>query len=111
MVSDNQKRHLFTIVHAIDHLDEGVKKTRDELLMAHSDYVVSIMDKIIVAGPMFADDNKTIVGSILIYKTDDKSEAENLLKGDPYYSADIWDKISINTFRAAVGDVVGGRAF
>lgn len=95
----------------MDHIDENVKKVRDDLLMAHSDYVVSIMDNIIVAGPMFADDNKTIVGSILIYKTDDKSEAENLLKGDPYYSADIWDKISIHTFRGAVGDVVGGKAF
>lgn len=79
--------------------------------MAHSEYVVSIIDKIIVACPIFANDNKTIVGSILIYKTEVKSEAEKLLKGDPYYSADIWDKISTNTFRGAIGDVVGGKAF
>lgn len=111
MANDDKKRHLFTVVHAIDHLGENVKKIRDDLLMAHSDYVVSIVDKIIVAGPMFANDNKTIVGSILIYKTEDKEEAEALLKGDPYFDAGIWDKVSINIFRGAIGDVVGGISF
>lgn len=104
-------RYLFTVLHALDHKGDNIKKIRDELLMPHSDYVVSIIDQIVVAGPMFAEDNKTIVVSVLIYKTDDSSEAEALLKADPYFSAGIWEKISINTFRGAIGDVVGGIAF
>lgn len=105
------KRTLFTIVHCTDYQRDDVQQKRLEFMNGHLNHVESIMDKIIVAGPMFADDNATIVGSMFIYNTDNKEQALSYLKADPYYAADIWEKISINVFRGAIGDAVGGKAY
>ena len=104
MSVDMKEKVLFTIVHAMDHPGEHAAKMREELMQEHIDHVV-------IAGPMFAADNITVVGSMLVYKFDDIEKARLTLQADPYYAAGAWDKISINTFRAALGDVVGGRAF
>lgn len=111
MTVDMQNRQLFTIVHTTDFAGEDAQKKRVELMMGHLNHIESIMDHVVVAGPMFADDNKTIVGSLLIYKTDNKNQALKFLEADPYYSAGIWEKISVNVFRGAIGDVVGGKAY
>lgn len=111
MSDEDPKRKLFTVVHALDKPGEHAKNSRVELMGAHLSYIEEILDHLIVAGPMFADDNKTIVGSILIYNTDDKNKALKYLKADPYYSADIWKDISVNVFRGAAGDAVGGKAY
>ena len=111
MSNETKERILFTIVYAVDHPGEHAAKMREELMQEHIDHVDTIIDQLVIAGPMFADDNKTVVGSMLIYKTDNKKKARTNLEADPYYAAGVWNKISINTFRAALGDVVGGRAF
>jgi len=111
MSVDMKERILFTVVHAMDHPGEHATKMRAELMQEHIDHVDTIIDQVVIAGPMFAEDNKTVVGSMLVYKFDDIEKARLTLQADPYYAAGVWDKISINTFRAALGDVVGGKAF
>ena len=106
-----ENRQLFTVVHAVDHPGEHAAKMREELMMGHLTHIESILDQVVIAGPMFANDGKTVVGSLLIYKTADKEQALANLKADPYYEAGIWDKISINVFRGALGDAVGGKAY
>ena len=111
MAVSMDNRMLFTVVHAKDHPGEHAAKMRVDLMQEHIDYVDMIIDQVVIAGPMFSDDNQTIVGSVLIYKTDDIKKARSYLEADPYFSAGIWDTISIHTFRGAIGDVVGGKAF
>lgn len=111
MAVDMQNRQLFTVVHATDYTGIETQEKRTALMMGHLNHIESVMDHVVVAGPMFADDNKTIVGSLLIYKTDNKNQALKYLEADPYYSAGIWEKISVNVFRGAIGDVVGGKAY
>lgn len=106
-----ENRQLFTVVHAVDHPGKHAAKMREELMVGHLNHIESILDQVVIAGPMFADDNKTVIGSLLIYKTENKEQALANLKADPYYDAGIWDKISINVFRGALGDIVGGKAY
>lgn len=106
-----ENRQLFTVVHAMDHPDGRSAQIREDLMQGHIEHVDTIIDQVLLAGPIFAEDNKTVIGSLLIYKTDDVKKARANLEADPYYAAGVWDKISINTFRGALGDVVGGKAF
>lgn len=111
MTENHPKRILFVAAICKDRPGQEAVDAREEFMSAHAEYVISIMDKILVAGPIFADDGETVIGSNLIYKTDDKDEARKLLEGDPYFNAPIWDSIEYHTFRGAIGDAVGGLAF
>lgn len=111
-MSDNDpKRVLFVAAICKDRPGQEAIDARDEFMAAHAEYVISIMDKILVAGPIFEDDGETVIGSNLIYKTESKEEARRLLEGDPYFKAPIWKSIEFHTFRGAIGEAVGGLAF
>lgn len=106
-----ENRTLFTIIKCMDKSGNKPKEMREALMMEHLSYIETILDKVLVAGPIFDDDNKSIIGSLLVYKTDDKAQARSYLEADPYYTADIWGDISVNVFRGALGDAVGGKAY
>lgn len=107
-VNPGGERHLFTLVMAYDKPGDATKAARSEHMKGHLDYMVENQDKMLVAGPIFAEDNKSIIGSLLIYKTEDQAEARAWLEADPYYGAGFWDKIVMRTFRGAIGSAVGG---
>ncbi|WND03489.1 YciI family protein [Temperatibacter marinus] len=107
----DSKRILFTAALCKDKRGAAVSHQRETLMAEHLAYVEKIVDQILVAGPMFDQDNKTIIGSILIYKTAEKEEAQQLLENDPYYSAGIWETIEFETFRGALGSAVGGISY
>jgi len=106
-----ENRTLFTVAYCVDKPGAEAAEERQKYMQGHLDHVASLVDEILVAGPMFADDKKTVVGSILIYKTDDVATARKYLEGDPYFKANIWESVSINTFRGALGESVGGIAY
>jgi len=111
MSDADETRKLFVMVTCLDKDGEGAAAERQKYLMDHFAYMEVIMDRILVAGPIFEEDNKTIIGSMLIYKTDDKAVAKELLESDPYFSADIWSTVVYQNFRGALGDAVGGKAY
>jgi len=111
MSASDENRKLFVMVTCLDKAGEGAADERQKYLMDHFKYIETIMDRILVAGPIFADDKQTIIGSVLIYKTEDKAVAREMLESDPYFSADIWDSVVYQTFRGALGDAVGGKAY
>ncbi len=110
-MSSDDKRKLFVMVVCIDKLGNEAAAERQKYLMDHFKYIEPIMDEVLVAGPIFAEDNETIIGSTFIYKTADKKVAKELLEADPYFKANIWAKIEYHTFRGAIGDAVGGKAY
>jgi uncharacterized protein YciI len=78
-------------------------------LAAHLAYVERIMAKIALGGPLRSDDNKTSLGTLIIYKTQDRKEAEALLANDPFYAAGLWRRTDIVRLNGAAGQWVGGR--
>ncbi len=54
------------------------------------------------AGPMLADDETTMVGSIIVLEAADRTAADAFAAGDPYGSAGLFANVSIRPFRQVI---------
>ena len=77
----------------------------------HLAYIESIMEYVLVAGPLFADGSGDYNASCFIYDTDDKKQALRLLHNDPYYKAGIYARVHCQRFRPAAGAWIGGKTW
>ncbi len=93
---------------AWDHPDAPAK--RMECRAAHFAYIETIMDKIVLAGPLKTDDGG-FAGSLLIVKADNREAAEAILKSDPYYTGGVWARWDISLFVAAAGEWVEDKTW
>lgn len=84
--------------------------TRLALLKAHLAHVETILDRLLIAGPL-RNDAGAICGSLLVWKTDSVDEAKALMAHDPYAQADIWASVEYRAFSGVAGDWVGGAAW
>lgn len=66
---------------------------------AHLGYIEGQIDKVVVAGPIFAEDGKTPIGSLLIMDFDTKAEAEAFAAEDPYAKAGLFGSVTIRPWR------------
>ena len=106
-----EREALFTAVTCIDKPGAETTAARQDLLEVHLEYVETILDQILVAGPLYADDAETLIGSLLIYRTGDEAAARALLENDPYFKADFWSTVRYSPFLAAAGTAVGGKSW
>lgn len=111
MSTTDPNRKLFVAAVCKDRPGEEAARARDEYIKGHLDHVESILEHIVIAGPMFAEDQKTVIGSVLVYNTDDERQARAWLEADPYFKAPIWETVEFHTFRGALGSAVGGVTY
>lgn len=78
---------------------------------AHLAYIETILDHILVAGPLVDEETSSYNASCFIYQTDDKSEAMNLLHNDPYFKAGIYAEVKCQRFKPAAGTWLGGTTW
>lgn len=88
----------------------GAAARRSAHRAAHFAHIETIMDRIAIAGPLYADDG-SFAGSLLVVKADSLDAAETILKSDPYFTGDIWGRWDIRRFHAAAGEWVGGKTW
>ena len=88
----------------------GSAPIRAEKLKQHLAHVEAHLDRLAVAGPL-RDEAGAFIGSLLIVKAASESDARALIAADPYFQADIWDDIQIQSFRAVAGDWAGGKTW
>jgi len=72
------------------------KDTRSQHLAYISDFDVRL------AGPMLAEDEATMIGSIIILEVADRAAAEAFADGDPYHLAGLFASVTIHPFRQAI---------
>ena len=82
---------------------------RQQALAAHLAHIEAHIDEYAVAGPLVESDRT--VGSLLVIKAADPAEARARLEADPYFIAGVWDRVTLDEFRAVAGDWVGGAAW
>jgi uncharacterized protein YciI len=100
--------HVAVICH--DGPDAG--PTRKAAAQAHLAYVETIIDRLLMAGPLYSEDGSAMIGSLYLFKTASLDEARRLLEGDPYFKASFWKSIEIRPTLPAAGDCVsGGKAW
>ena len=67
----------------------------------HLDYIQSF--DVRFAGPMLADDETTMIGSIIVLEAVDKQAAEKFADADPYGVAGLFERVTIRPFKQVIG--------
>ena len=73
--------------------------TRAENRPAHLEYMRHSGARLVLAGPLLADDEKTPVGSLLILDLPSRAEAERFAADDPYAKAGLFQSVTIRGWR------------
>ena len=58
--------------------------------------------RILVAGPLFADDGKTPRGSLVVFEAADLDAARDLAARDPYVVEEVFDRYEVRPFARVV---------
>jgi uncharacterized protein YciI len=98
---------MLTMFHCFD--ADNTQQKRMSFLSAHLKWVEMNMIRIKVAGPSINESTQEIEGSLYIVEANSIADAEKLLQQDPYYKADIWQKIIKKEFKDYAGTWVGGK--
>lgn len=81
---------------------------RDMTRDAHFRHVESIMDDIMMAGPM-RDAEGRFTGSLVILRAEDEAAALAMFRSDPYHAAGVWSRHEIHRYTPAAGAWIGGK--
>ena len=74
----------------------------------HFAYIESILDQLLVAGPLSESPVAGFSGSVFVYAVETEEQARRLLEDDPYYQAGIYTDVRFWQFLPAAGAWPGG---
>lgn len=77
----------------------GHSQVRADNRPAHLDYLKANLDRLMIAGPLLADDGVTVQGSLLVIEAADRASAEAFAAGDPYANAGLFESVTIRAFK------------
>jgi uncharacterized protein YciI len=87
------------IIHALD--KAGVLPLRLAHYDAHKAFLSDTSPhgvKIVMSGPLVADDGETMVGSMFLLEADSRETVERFNRADPFHAAGIWERVTITAF-------------
>jgi uncharacterized protein len=90
---------MFFIIHAVDRTD--ALPTRLANYEAHKAFLSDTSRfgvRIVMSGPLVADDGKTMIGSLFLVEAPSRTEVEAFHGADPFFAAGIWDEVMITGF-------------
>ncbi len=76
---------------------------RMETRPEHLAYLASLGDRVRIGGAILTPDQKSVVGSLLIFEAADEAEVRALLANDPYAKAQLFANVDVKPWRQAVG--------
>lgn len=86
-------------IHAIDRT--GALPTRLANYDAHKAFLgdtTRLGVKIVMSGPLVADDGATMIGSLFLIEAASRAEVEAFNRADPFAAAGIWENVTITGF-------------
>jgi hypothetical protein len=84
------------VVHCLDHAD--ALDTRLANYEDHKAYLASAPVKLVISGPLLADDAETMIGSMFLIEADDKAAVEEFNRSDPFARNGVWEQVAIHPF-------------
>jgi uncharacterized protein YciI len=87
------------VLHAIDR--PGALPKRLANYDAHKAFLSDTIPydiKIVMSGPLTADDGTTMIGSLFLIEAADRAAVERFHAADPFLAADIWETVTITGF-------------
>lgn len=88
------------IVHCLD--QEGAVEKRLANYDAHKAYLAGATTKTVISGPLLADDNETMIGSLFLIEAASKEEVVAFNSADPFTKAGVWKTVNIHPFSKRV---------
>jgi uncharacterized protein YciI len=86
-------------LHAVDR--EGALETRLASYEAHKAFLADTSPhgvRIVMSGPLVADDGTTMIGSLFLVEAEDRATVEAFNRADPFNAAGIWERVTITGF-------------
>ena len=80
--------------------------TRDHLA-----YIETVMGELNVAGPLFDDTGKQVIGSMYCLHTPSLSRAREIIENDPYFKAGVFESLEYLPHMPAAGKFIGGKTW
>ena len=77
----------------------GALAQRMEIRPEHKAYLGAKAEQIAFAGPLLADDGKTMVGSLLVIDFPAREDAQRWLAGEPFTRAGVYASTAIYPFQ------------
>lgn len=71
---------------------------------AHLAYLLPYAPRILAAGGFLEDDGSAGTGSLIVFDTEDRAEAERLVAEDPYTQAGLFERVEVNRWRMVYFD-------
>lgn len=96
------------MLYSIHCLDGGDRKMlRAQHFQAHQDYLRAAKVRLVVAGPLLAEDGETAIGSLFVIAAPDRATAEAFHRDDPFHKAGIWGQVNLSLFKKRWDDRLG----
>ncbi len=70
---------------------------------AHLAYLASLGARVKIAGALLTPDQKTVLGSLIIYEGESEEDVATLCAKDPYALAGLFASVDVKPWRQAVG--------
>ena len=86
-------------IHAIDR--PGAFETRLANCDAHKAFLADTGPhgvRIVMSGPLVADDGTSMIGSLFLVEAPDRPAVEAFNRADPFHAAGIWERVTITGF-------------
>jgi uncharacterized protein len=86
-------------IHALDR--EGGLPTRLANYDAHKAFLADTASygvRIVISGPLTADDGQTMIGSLFLVEAESREAVEAFNAADPFHKADLWKNVTITGF-------------
>jgi hypothetical protein len=85
------------IIFALDHDDGGAARAAS--YEAHKAYLTGpVPVRVLLSGPLLADDRSTMNGSFFLIEADERSAVEAFHAADPFRAAGVWRHVDIRAF-------------
>jgi hypothetical protein len=87
------------VIHALDKL--GALQARLANYDAHKAFLSDTAARgvrIVMSGPLVAEDGVTMIGSLFVVEAVDLATVERFNAADPFHAAGIWDRVTITGF-------------
>jgi len=66
---------------------------------AHLDHLNGLGDKLVFAGPTFADDGETMNGGLIVVDFDTRKDVDDFVAADPYTHAKLFESVIIRPWK------------
>jgi uncharacterized protein YciI len=87
---------LLFLLYCLDKPDSLARRLA--LRSSHREHVAKIAEQLAVAGPLFAGDGMTMIGSLLVVDFHDRAAVDEWLASEPFLQNGVYDSVTIRPF-------------